>query len=161
MKLPLYDIARLLASVFLCQAAGLIGSRWTVAAVPNWYLSLAKPSFAPPAWVFGPAWIALYLLMGVALFLVWRHGLGDPRVRIAVIVFLAQLAVNASWSYFFFGLRSPLAGLVVIAILWGAIVATMVLFGRIDRTATLLLAPYLAWVSFATVLNAAILRLNR
>jgi len=111
--------------------------------------------------LFGPAWTLLYLLMAVAAFLVWRQGLMAPGVKLALVVFLVQLVLNALWSIFFFGLRSPLAGLVDIIVLWLAILATIILFFPVSVPAGILLLPYIIWVSFAAVLNAAILRLNR
>ena len=141
--------------------AGGIGSLATTRAIPTWYEGLRKPSFNPPEWLFGPAWTVLYLLMAVAAFLVWKQGLGVPGVKLALIVFLAQLLLNSAWSILFFGLRSPLAGLVDIFLLWFAILTTIILFFRVSTAAGLLLLPYIAWVSFAAILNAAILLLNR
>jgi len=141
--------------------AGGIGSLATTRAIPTWYEGLRKPSFNPPEWLFGPAWTVLYLLMAVAAFLVWKQGLGVPGVKLALIVFLAQLLLNSAWSILFFGLRSPLAGLVDIFLLWFAILTTIILFFRVSTAAGVLLLPYIAWVSFAAILNAAILLLNR
>jgi len=154
------NILKLLASLGVVLAAGGIGSLTTTMAIPTWYQGLKKPAFNPPDWLFGPAWSILYLLMAVAAFLVWRQGLSAPGVKLALLVFLIQLALNALWSILFFGMRSPLAGLVDIVALWLTILATVVLFFRVSVPAGTLLLPYLAWVSFAAVLNAAILRLN-
>ncbi|MCX6843538.1 MAG: tryptophan-rich sensory protein [candidate division WOR-3 bacterium] len=142
-------------------AASSIGSFATVRAIPTWYKGLAKPSFNPPNWLFGPAWTVLYLLMAVAAWLVWKQGVGAAGVKLALAVFLVQLILNALWSILFFGLRSPLAGMVDIVVLWLAILATVILFFRVSVPAGILLLPYIAWVSFAALLNAAILRLNR
>ena len=155
------SLLKLLASLAVVLAAGGIGSLATMRAIPTWYQTLTKPPFSPPGWLFGPAWTLLYLLMAVAAWLVWKQGMGAAGVKLALAVFLAQLVLNALWSIFFFGLRSPLAGLVDIVILWLAILATIVLFFRVSVPAGILLLPYIAWVSFAAVLNAAILRLNR
>lgn len=152
---------KLAASVVLCLLAGFIGSIATTPKIQSWYAGLAKPSFAPPNWLFGPAWTTLYVLMGIALYLVWRKGLAAKGVKLAIAVFLAQLVVNALWSFAFFGAESPLAGLVVIAMLWIMIAVTIAVFAPVSRPAALLLVPYIAWVSFATVLNAAIYALNR
>ena len=154
-------VLKLVASLAVVMAAGAVGSLATAKTIPTWYRGLAKPSFNPPEWLFGPAWTLLYLLMAVAAFLVWKQGFGAPGVKLALAVFLVQLVLNALWSVFFFGLRSPLAGLVDIVVLWLAILATIVFFFRISLPAGILLLPYIAWVSFAAVLNAAILRLNR
>ena len=155
------DLSRLLICVGAVLTASAIGSFATVRAIPTWYKGLAKPSFNPPAWLFGPAWTVLYLVMAVAVWLVWKQGIGATGVKLALAVFLVQLILNALWSILFFGLRSPLAGLVDIVVLWLAILATIVLFFRVSVPAGVLLLPYIGWVTFAAVLNAAILRLNR
>jgi tryptophan-rich sensory protein len=124
-----------------------------------WYESLAKPAWTPPDAVFGPVWTILYVLMAVAAWRVWReHGFG--RATTALGLYFGQLALNATWSFLFFGLHSPGAALLEILALWLAILATIVTFARRDRLAAGLLVPYLIWVSYAAVLNAAIWRLN-
>jgi len=155
------SVLKLLATLAVALAAGGIGALATTRATPTWYQTLKKPSFDPPEWLFGPAWTLLYLLMAVAAWLVWKQGIGAAGVKLALAVFLAQLVLNTLWSILFFGLRSPLAGLVDIIVLWLAILATIVLFFRVSVPAGVMLLPYIAWVSFAAVLNAAILRLNR
>ena len=155
------DLSRLCVCVGAVLAASSVGSFATVRAIPRWYQGLAKPSFNPPEWLFGPAWAVLYVLMAVAAWLVWKQGLGVPGVKLALGVFLVQLLLNALWSILFFGLRSPLAGLVEIVVLWLAILATIFLFFQVSVPAGLLLQPYIGWVTFAAILNAAILRLNR
>jgi benzodiazapine receptor len=155
------NVLKLLASLAVVLVAGGIGSLATTKASPTWYKGLAKPSFNPPNWLFGPAWNLLYLLMAVAAFLVWRQGFGAPGVKLALAVFLVQLVLNSLWSVFFFGMRSSLAGLADIIVLWLAIVATIILFFRISVPAGVLLLPYVGWVTFAAVLNVAIYRLNR
>jgi benzodiazapine receptor len=154
-------VLRLLASFGLVFLAAAIGGSATSRTVSSWYDKLAKPAFNPPNWLFGPAWTVLYILMALAAFLVWNRGLAVPGVKIALALFLVQLVLNALWSVFFFGMRSPLLGLVDIVPLWLAILTTTILFFRVAATAGWLLVPYLAWVSFATALNAAVLRLNR
>jgi tryptophan-rich sensory protein len=151
---------KLLAAVAVCELAGVAGSAFTAPAIAGWYAGIAKPELAPPNWVFAPVWTALYALMGVAAFLVWKKGLGRPGVRAALALFGAQLALNVSWSAVFFGLRAPGGAFAVIALLWAAILATIVAFGRLSRPAAWLLAPYLLWVSFAGYLNLMIWRLN-
>ena len=133
----------------------------TADAVSSWYPTLVKPSFNPPAWVFGPVWTVLYITMGVAAFLVWRQGLATGGVRLALVVFAVQLALNGLWSILFFGMQSPGVALIEIIALWLAIAATVVLFWRVATVAGALMVPYLLWVSFATVLNASIWWLNR
>ncbi len=152
--------AKLLTSIAACQLAGALGVLFTRPAIPGWYAQLQKPGFTPPNWLFGPMWITLYLLMAVAAYLVWLKGMGHPGVRVAMGVFAAQLLLNALWSPAFFGLRSPLAGAVIIVILWLAIFLTIVLFWKISRPAALLLLPYILWVTLATALNISICFLN-
>jgi benzodiazapine receptor len=155
------DIWKLVVSIVACLAAGAIGSVFTQQAIPTWYAALEKPAFNPPNWVFMPVWTLLYILMGIAAFLVWRKGLENKQVRIALIIFLVQLVLNASWSVAFFGLQSPLYGLVVIVVLWVAILFTTLKFYSISRAAGVLMWPYLLWVTFAAVLNESIWLLNR
>jgi benzodiazapine receptor len=155
------DIWKLVVSIIACLAAGAIGSIFTRQAIPTWYATLEKPVFNPPNWLFSPVWTLLYIMMGVAAFLVWRKGLENRQVRIALIVFLVQLVLNALWSVAFFGLESPLYGLIVIAALWVAILFTVLKFHRLSLAASVLLWPYLLWVSFAAVLNSSIWLLNR
>ena len=153
-------IARLVASVLICQLAGFVGSVFTAPAIAGWYVSIQKPFFTPPNWVFAPVWTVLFLLMGVSLFLVWEKGLENKEARLAFSVFGIQLALNVAWSLLFFGLQSPFLAFVEIVFLWIAILATAFLFWRISRKAGLLLMPYLLWVSFAAFLNCAIWLLN-
>ncbi|WP_231183059.1 TspO/MBR family protein [Haladaptatus sp. DYF46] len=152
----LRDVLALLVSIVVCELAGIIPSFLTANDVATWYTTLQKPGFTPPSWVFGPVWTTLYLLMGIALYLVWRR----RDNRFALAVFAVQLLLNAGWTLVFFGMRWPAGGLAVILALLVAIVATMVAFARIDRRAALLLVPYLCWVGFATLLNYELWRLN-
>ncbi len=154
------EILILFSSIIICQLAGIIGSIFTTPAIPNWYANINKPSFRPPNWVFAPVWTTLYLLMGIALFLVLRKGLNEKDIKIAVAVFVFQLVLNSLWSFLFFGLQSPFAASIEIIFLWAAILISIILFFRISRVAGALLIPYLLWVSFASVLNFAIWRLN-
>jgi benzodiazapine receptor len=134
---------------------------FTRPAIETWYAHLRKPVFTPPNRLFGPVWITLYLLMGIALYLVWRRDGGEPHGRAAVAVFIVQLVLNAAWSPAFFGLRSPLAGLLVIVLLLAAVVLTIQRFAVVSGAAAILLVPYALWVGFAAVLNAALFFLNR
>lgn len=149
-----------IASIAIAQVAGIIGAISTASSVETWYPTLEKPWFTPPNWLFAPAWITLYTLMGIAAYLVWREGWGDSAVKVALVAYGIQLVFNAAWSPAFFGLRSPSIGLAVIVPLWFAIVATIYLFGRVSTTAAWLLAPYILWVTYATALNFEIWRLN-
>ena len=153
------NIAALILSVFVCLGVGALGSAFTASSVAGWYPTLAKPWFTPPSWIFGPVWTVLYVMMGVAAFLVWRRH--DVGRAVALGAFAVQLALNALWSPAFFGLRSVTAGMVVIALLLPAIAVTAALFFRRSKLAGLLMLPYLAWTSFAALLNAALLVMNR
>jgi benzodiazapine receptor len=144
-------------ALVLPLAVGFLGTVPTARAIPTWYRTLDKPEWNPPDGVFGPVWTTLYLLMGISLVLVRR---ASEDTRRAELVFGLQLALNTAWSFVFFGSRDPRGALVVIVLLWSAILATIVEFGRIRPAAAVLLAPYLAWVSFASVLNAEIVRRN-
>jgi len=156
----LRDGLKLLISLTVCIGAGLIGSIFSGGPIPTWYSLLQKPSFTPPSWLFAPVWFLLYILMGVSVFLIWRRGFRQFQVRESIIIFTVQLFLNALWSYAFFGLKSPLIGLLVIVPLWTAILLTILNFYKVSKTASLLLMPYILWVSYATVLNFAIYLLN-
>lgn len=158
MKLP--NAAKLIVAILLSNAAGFIGSAFTFSAIPTWYVTLAKPSFSPPNWLFGPVWTILYVLMGIAAFLVWKRGSKRREVREALGFFIVQLVLNAAWSVIFFGFRSPACAFFEIVALLLAIVVTMRSFYAISRPAAWLLVPYLAWVCFASALNYAIWTLN-
>lgn len=151
---------KLVVSIIGCELTGIIGSIFTVSSIPLWYATLNKPPFSPPNWVFGPVWTLLYLLMGVSFYLIWEQGWNKRKVRTACIFFLAQLALNFIWTPIFFGFKSPMLALVIILALWGLIIITMQKFYPLSKTAFYLLIPYLLWVSFAAVLNAAIVILN-
>ena len=149
----------LLGSIALSHAAGAIGSLATFSSVDTWYLTLAKPVFTPPGWVFGPVWLTLYTLMGIALFLILQKKPSLVR-KAAITLFLAQLALNALWSLVFFGLQDVGLALVNILLLLLLVGMTMVFFFRLHKVAGWLLVPYLLWGAFATALNISILLLN-
>jgi tryptophan-rich sensory protein len=128
--------------------------------VGTWYAELAKPVITPPDWVFGPAWTLLYLLMSISVFLVWAKGLDYPKVKLAIVLFLIQLALNAIWTPIFFGFHSILLALVDIILLFTAILATFFVFKSISFAASMLLIPYLLWVGYAAILNGSIFYLN-
>jgi translocator protein len=156
---PARSALALLAFVAICFAAALVGSAFTEPSIPEWYASLIKPSFTPPSWLFGPVWSVLYLAMAIAGWLVWlRHG--KLAVTLPLALFGGQLVLNALWSILFFGLQTPGAALVEILTLWAAIFATLLSFWKISTIAGWLFVPYLAWVSFATILNFEIWRFN-
>lgn len=153
-------LLKLIFSIIICQLAGVIGSFFTVSNITSWYIDLNKPLLNPPNWVFGPVWITLYFLMGIALFLVWNKGLQSRFNRNAIILFMVQLLLNSLWSIVFFGLHQLLFSIFVIILLWLLIFINIVQFGRISKTAAYLLVPYILWVSFASYLNIAIYILN-
>lgn len=149
----------LLFSIIAAQLAGAIGSYFTFPNIDSWYSLLHKPTFSPPNWLFGPVWTLLYTLMGIAAWLVWnQHKKKDTSAAITMYGF--QLALNVLWSIVFFGWHNIAGGLVVIIILWLLIVATTIQFWKLSRAAAYLLLPYLAWVSFASILNWALWTLN-
>jgi benzodiazapine receptor len=152
------DLLTLAAFLGASYAAAGIGTFWTVRAIPTWYRSLSKPGWTPPDFVFGPVWTALYTAMGVSAWLVSR---GGSRGRAPLTAWSVQLLLNVAWTAAFFGRRSPLAGVGVIAALWLAIVSTIALSARVSRVSAALLLPYLAWTSFAAALNFRIWTLNR
>ena len=175
--------SKLLISILICQLAGVIGSVFTSSSVYGWYESLIKPSIAPPNWIFAPAWIILFFLMGISLYLVWKKEwkvkiseserkkiywncfskklwVGSWKEENAIMIFALQLFLNIWWSVIFFGLQSPPAAFFEIVALWIAILYTIVNFWRISRKAAYLLIPYIIWVSFAVVLNFLYWQLN-
>lgn len=152
-------IGSLALLVGLSLAAGAVGSALGGSMPSAWYQQLEKPAYNPPGWVFAPVWTTLYVLMGVAAWLVWKRRQLTP-VSVPMTLFGLQLVLNAIWSWLFFGLQSPAAGLTDLVILWGLILAMAITFWRVSRPAGILILPYIAWVSFAGVLNTAILVLN-
>jgi translocator protein len=154
---PRDSVLLFIGSIALPIAAGAIGSIFTMSSIGSWYSALVKPPFNPPNWVFGPVWTALYILMGISLYIVLKK---TDDIR-PVAVFVLQIILNTLWSFLFFGLRSPLAGMIGIVLLWLAIAINIAMFYRIDRKAAYLLIPYILWVSFAAILNLSIYILNR
>lgn len=158
MHLRRISIRKLILAIAIPFGAGAIGSIATSSSIPTWYTTLEKPFFNPPNWVFGPVWTLLYALQAVAFYIILtrRH----PSQQLAIAVFVMQSIGNLGWSLIFFGLRAPLAALIEIIILWGLILTTIMIFKQLSPKASGLLWPYLAWVSFAAILNAAIVILN-
>jgi tryptophan-rich sensory protein len=142
--------------LLLCFAAASFGGLFLPG---EWYAGLKKPSWNPPGWIFGPVWTVLYTMMAVAAWLVWKRG-GFKAMRLPLGLFLLQLLFNALWSWLFFGRHQPALAFVDLLLLWLAIAATLAAFRRVSRAAAWLLAPYLAWVSFAAALNFTLWRLN-
>ena len=154
------NITKLVISVLICLLAGFMGSFFTAPSIPTWYATLKKPSFNPPDWLFAPVWTTLFFLMGISLYLVWSKGLDKEGVKRAVFIFVIQLVLNIAWSFLFFGLKSPFFAFLEIILLWLAILITIIRFYPISKTAAFLLLPYIIWVSFASILNFFIVRLN-
>jgi len=149
----------LVVFVMVCLAAGGLGAVATTPEIGGWYKTLGKPSWNPPDRVFGPVWTTLFVLMGIAAWLVWQRD-GFKAAAKPLSLFAVQLVLNVAWSWIFFGLHQPGWAFVEIVILWLAILATTILFFRCSKIAGWLLVPYLAWVSFASVLNFTIWRMN-
>ena len=154
------NLPKLFASIIGCELVGIISTPFTIAAIPTWYAALTKPSFSPPNWLFGPVWTLLYFLMGISLYLIWKQGWQKKKIKKAGMFFLLQLGLNFLWSLLFFGLRSPMLGLIDIAGMLIIIIITMRSFFPLSKIAFYLFIPYLLWVSFATLLNMAIVLLN-
>lgn len=154
------NIFKFIISIALPLAVGAVSSLFTTAEIPGWYAGINKPSWNPPNWLFGPVWTTLYIMMGIALFLVWKAPDPQSLKRTAILFFAIQLTFNFAWSFIFFGLHRTGWALAEIVMLWLFILFTIIWFGKINKTAVWLLVPYFFWVSFATVLNFTIWRLN-
>jgi len=147
--------------IILCQAAGIIGSVFTMEAIPNWYQTIEKPMFNPPNWIFGPVWTLLFTLMGIAMYLVFKKAWPKREAKLALGFFTVHLVVNTMWSVIFFNWHELGLALAVIILMWLMIATSIYLFKKIQPLAGWLLVPYILWVSFATILNASIWLLNR
>ena len=154
------QIFKLIVSLLLPLGLGAIAGMFTAEAIPGWYASLNRPSFNPPDWVFGPVWTALYLLMGISLFLIWKQKTTKVR-NLSIFVFFIQQILNVGWSFIFFYFNRIDLALFEIILLWISIVIMMVSFYKIKPLAAYLNIPYLLWVTFAAILNAAYFFLNR
>jgi len=149
-----------LVFVITCELVGVLGSVFSIRAIPTWYATLTKPWFTPPSWLFGPVWIILYAMMGIAAYLVWESKGHKKLMPFAKSAFCWQLSFNLCWSIFFFGYESLGKGLIDIVAMWVTLLITIVLFYRISKKAALILVPYIVWVSIATALNFCLWRLN-
>lgn len=158
MKVPSWVV--LLIFVGVCESVGFLGSIFTAGEIAGWYADLLKPEWVPPNYIFAPVWTVLYALMGFSAWLVWKDKKPFKEREGALWVFLIQLILNGIWTPIFFGAHEVGIALAVIVVLLGAVALTTVLFYRINKLAGLLFVPYLAWVGFATALNASILMLN-
>jgi translocator protein len=151
---------KLFISILIPVLVGAISGFFTQSGVDGWYAAASKPSFNPPNWIFAPVWTTLYILMGIALFLVWRADADKTVKQTAIILFTVQLTLNFFWSIIFFKLQQPGWAFAEIILMWVMILFTILWFGKISSTAAWLLVPYISWVSFASVLNYCIWRLN-
>ena len=150
---------KLIVSLALPQLAGIIGSMFTIKSIPTWYAALNKPSFNPPNWIFGPVWISLYILMGISFYIVWIKS-DSSNFNILLSLFILQLTLNSLWSIIFFGLKSPGFALLEIIFLWVSILLCIMYFFPVSKIASFFLIPYLIWVSFASILNYYVWKLN-
>ena len=153
-------LRRILIAIIICLFVGFLSGFATQSSINDWYITLNKPSFNPPNWIFAPVWTILYILMGVAAGIVWSKGFYHKWVKTALYHFIFQLIFNAAWSISFFGMRNPAYAMIIIVILLILIILTIKWFRIVDRMAALLLVPYLLWVSFASILNYSIWQLN-
>jgi benzodiazapine receptor len=154
------QIIKLIISIALPLLVGAVAGMFTAKAVPEWYATLNRPSFSPPNWLFGPVWTTLYLILGISLFLIWKQNPTEDR-NIAIILFLVQIFLNFAWSFLFFYFKLVGIALVEIVLLWITIIIMIVQFYKVLPLAAYINIPYLLWVSFATVLNAAYYMLNQ
>jgi tryptophan-rich sensory protein len=152
---------RYVLSIGICLSAGALGTFSTISSITTWYIYLNKPSFSPPNWIFGPVWTLLYILMGISLAIIWQKSLKTKKIRDAVYLFGIQLLLNAIWSPVFFGAKNLFLALIIIILMWIFILRTILAFGKINKVASHLLYPYIAWVSFATILNFSVWVLNK
>jgi len=153
-------IKKISITVLICLVVGGVGAVATQSSVSTWYMTIEKPAFTPPNWLFGPVWTVLYILMGIAAGLVWIKGFYHKWVKVALYHFGFQLLFNGMWSVIFFGMQKPFLGLLAIIVLFILIILTIKWFTVVDRRASWLMVPYALWVLFATALNFEIWRLN-
>ena len=151
---------KLIIAIAIPVAVGGISGFFTATGVDSWYQTINKPSWNPPGWIFGPVWTTLYVMMGIALYLVWKSNASEGVKKNAVTIFAIQLILNFFWSFIFFDQQQPGWALVEIIIMWIAILLTIFAFAKVNKTAAWLLVPYISWVSFATILNYTIWKLN-
>ena len=154
------DSSKLIPSLIFPFVVGFSGSFFTMGNTQSFFNILNKPPLTPPGWLFGPAWTVLYLMIGLALYTFWNSKKPAKLKKTGYLFFLLQLLANFLWSLLFFGMRSPLAGMINISILLILIVINILLFWRVNKTSGYLLLPYLAWVAFASYLNMGVLLLN-
>ena len=155
------NIVKAIIAIAIPLMVGATSGFFTVTGVESWYQTIQKPSWNPPGWIFGPVWTTLYVMMGIALFLVWKEDTSEELKKIAIALFAVQLTLNFFWSFIFFNQQQPGWALVEIIAMWIFILLTIFAFAQVNKTAAWLLVPYISWVSFATILNYTIWQLNR
>ncbi|MBM3416726.1 MAG: tryptophan-rich sensory protein [Bacteroidetes bacterium] len=155
------NFLKLVISISIPLAIGATSGFFTVTGAESWYQGINKPSWNPPNRIFGPVWTTLYIMMGISFFLIWKADTSRETKKMAMVFFTAQLVLNFFWSFIFFNQQQPGWALVELAALWLMILATIFAFGNISKTAAWLLAPYISWVSFASILNYTIWQMNR
>jgi tryptophan-rich sensory protein len=151
---------RCIISIVLTVGLGSLGGIFTAPEIQGWFLHLNKPLWNPPNWLFAPVWTTLYLLMGIALYLIWKTKAEQDKKQWAIIIFIVQFALNTLWSFIFFKQHQVGWAFVEIMVMWLAILCTIIAFSRMNKTAAWLLVPYISWVSFAGVLNYCIWQMN-
>lgn len=154
------NIVKLIIAIAIPLAVGATSGFFTVTGVDSWYQTIQKPSWNPPNWVFGPVWTTLYVLMGIALFLVWKSEAADQLKKIAIGLFAVQLILNFFWSFIFFNQQQIGWAFAEIILMWVFILGTIFMFANINKAAAWLLVPYISWVSFAAILNYTIWKMN-
>ena len=157
----MHRLLKLFFAVLICEGVGILGSIFTISAITTWYQTLNKPLFSPPNFVFGPVWTILYALMGISIFLVLEKKIKVKERNNLIYLFSLQLLLNFLWSVIFFYFHLPFVAFLEILFLWGSILLLIIKFWRYSKPASVLLIPYLLWVSFATILNASIVILNK
>lgn len=154
------SFVKLSVSILICLAVGGISGYITANEIPAWYMTLNKPSFNPPNWIFAPVWTTLYILMGISFWMIWKSGAEETVKNKAMVFFIVQLVLNFFWSIIFFNFHQLGFALAEIVLLWIFILLSVISFYPISKAASYLLIPYICWVSFASVLNFAIWKLN-
>lgn len=155
------NIVKAIIAIVIPLMVGATSGFFTISGVESWYQTIQKPSWNPPNWIFGPVWTTLYVMMGIALFLVWKEDTSEELKKIAIALFAVQLTLNFFWSFIFFNQQQPGWALVEIIAMWFFILLTIFAFAQVNKTAAWLLVPYISWVSFASILNYTIWQLNR
>jgi translocator protein len=154
------NTAKLILAIAIPLAVGFISGFFTITGVGSWYQTIQRPSWNPPGWIFGPVWTTLYVMMGIALYLIWKADTSRNLKNYAILLFALQLTLNFLWSFIFFNQHQPGWAFAEIVALWVLILFTIFAFAKINSLAAWLLVPYISWVSFAAILNYSIWKLN-